>query len=227
MNTTCCVCKRVDFQQTSTQYSISYFDCAENFCDSCGFNEKKVFCQKWCVLWRCVCGDKIKLLRTREEMRLRFLIRTRDMLHKITSGLLSVCFFFFFLSPLLQSPTPKMLFCKVLLLLNQWGIKQKYNCLPLDPTSLLHMKLRGVCLTFCTGTCGSGVPCSNRSDKQLPAIGHLACSGEQSLHSMVPLKMFESLLPRFSSLIANDVFLLQNLIAVSGYDKVGLNLRAF
>jgi len=86
------------------------------------------------------------------------------------------------------------------------------------------MKLCGICFAFCTGTCGSGVPYSNRSDKQLPASGCLACSGEQSLHSMVPLKMFESLLPSFSSLIANDVLLLQNLIAVSGYDKVGLKL---
>ena len=52
MNTTCCVCKTVDFQQTSTQYSISYFDCAENFCDSCGFNEKKCF-----VRSDVFCGD--------------------------------------------------------------------------------------------------------------------------------------------------------------------------
>lgn len=89
------------------------------------------------------------------------------------------------------------------------------------------MKLCGVCLAFCTGTCGSRVPYSNRSDKQLPASGRLAHNGEQSLHSMMPLKMFESLLPSFSSLIANDVLLLQNLIAVSGYDKVGLNLQAF
>lgn len=67
----------------------------------------------------------------------------------------------------------------------------------------------------------------NHCHKQLPASDCLARSGEQSLRSMVPLKMFESLLPSFSSLIANDVFLLQNLIAVSGYDKVGLNLQAF
>lgn len=67
----------------------------------------------------------------------------------------------------------------------------------------------------------------NHCHKQLPASGCLACSGEQSPHSMVPLKMFESLLPSFSSLIANDVLLLQNLIAVSGYDKVGLNLQTF
>lgn len=86
------------------------------------------------------------------------------------------------------------------------------------------MKLCGVCLAFCTGTCGRGVTYSNCSDK--PASGCLARSGEQSLHSMVLLKMFESLLPSFSSLVANDVLLLQNLIAVSGYDKVGLNLRA-
>lgn len=39
--------------------------------------------------------------------------------------------------------------------------------------------------------------------------------------------MFENLLPGFSSLMANDVLLLQNLIAVTGYDKVGLNLQAF
>lgn len=88
------------------------------------------------------------------------------------------------------------------------------------------MKLCGVHLAFCTGTCGSGVPYSNCSNNQLPASGRLARSGEQSLHSMVLLKMFESLLPSFSSLIANDVLLLQNLIAVSGYDKVGLNLQA-
>lgn len=89
------------------------------------------------------------------------------------------------------------------------------------------MKLCGVCFAFCTGTCGSGVPYFNHSDKQLPASGHPAHTGDQSLHSMVPLKMFESLLPSFSSLIANDVLLLQNLIAVSGYGKVGLNLHVF
>lgn len=46
---------------------------------------------------------------------------------------------------------------------------------------------------------------------------------------MAPLKVFENLLPGFSSLMANDVLLLQNLIAVTvtGYDKVGLNLQAF
>lgn len=36
--------------------------------------------------------------------------------------------------------------------------------------------------------------------------------------------MFERLLSSSSSLIANDVLLLQNFIAVSGYDRVGLNL---
>lgn len=89
------------------------------------------------------------------------------------------------------------------------------------------MKLCGVCLTFCTGTCGSSVPYSNLSDKQYLASGCLAYSGEQFLHSMVPLKMSERLLCSSSSLIANDVLLLQNLIAVSGYDGVGLNLQAF
>lgn len=89
------------------------------------------------------------------------------------------------------------------------------------------MKLCGVCLAFCTGTCGSGVPYSNRSDKQYLASGYLAYGGEQFLHSAVPLKMSERLLSSSSSLIANDVLLLQNLIVVSGYDRVDLNLQAF
>lgn len=89
------------------------------------------------------------------------------------------------------------------------------------------MKLRGICLAFCTGTCGSDVPYSNHYDKQYLASGCLAYSGEQFLCSMVPLKMFERLLSSSSSLIANDVLLLQNLIAFSGYDRVGLNLQAF
>lgn len=71
------------------------------------------------------------------------------------------------------------------------------------------------------------MPCSNLSDKQYLASGCLARSGQQFLHSVVPLKMFEGLLSSSSSLIANDVLLLQNLIAVSGYDRVGLNLQAF
>lgn len=89
------------------------------------------------------------------------------------------------------------------------------------------MKLCGVCLAFCTGTSGSGVPYSNRSDKQYLASGCLAYSGEQFLCSMVSLKMLERLLSSSSSLIANDVLLLQNLIAVSVYDRVCLNLQAF
>lgn len=91
------------------------------------------------------------------------------------------------------------------------------------------MKLCGVCLSFRTGTYGSGMPYSKHSSKQLPAGGCHAHSGEQSLRSMAPLKVFENLLPGFSSLMANDVLLLQNVIAVTvtGYDKVGLNLQAF
>lgn len=89
------------------------------------------------------------------------------------------------------------------------------------------MKLHGVCFAFCTGTCGSGVLYSNHSDKQYLASGCLVYSGEQFLHSVVPLKMFERLLSSSSSLIANDVLLLHNLIAVSGYDRVELNLQAF
>lgn len=58
------------------------------------------------------------------------------------------------------------------------------------------------------------MPYSNRSDKQCLASACLAYNGEQFLHSMVTLKMFEGLLSSSSSLIANDVLLFQNLIAV-------------
>ncbi|KAJ7399384.1 hypothetical protein BTVI_115492 [Pitangus sulphuratus] len=46
-------------------------------------------------------------------------------------------------------------------------------------------------LSLSEGTGGSGMLYSNHSDKQFLASGRLAYSGQQFLHSMVPLKMFE------------------------------------